>query len=59
MSAVKVEQTPVQAAALWLATTRRNRSRPIVLQLRERFGLTAVEAVAAIHEANLRLARAL
>jgi hypothetical protein len=48
----------IAAAAEWLATTPRDRRRPIIPQLRERFGITALEAIEAIREANLRQARA-
>lgn len=46
-------------AAEWLASTTAGSFRPTVPTLRERFGLTAQEAVAAIRIANtLRNARA-
>lgn len=48
----------IDEAAAWLAETPRERiGRPIVPALRERFGLTVIEACAAVREANLRLAR--
>ncbi|MEI9401148.1 hypothetical protein [Mesorhizobium argentiipisi] len=48
----------IDEAATWLATTpRRQRDRPAVVLLRERFGLTPVEACTAIAQANLILAR--
>ncbi len=47
----------VQKAALWLATEK-NPPHPIVPELRERFGLSAAEAVAAIRESHLIRARA-
>jgi len=46
-------------AAIWLATTPRDVSRPIIQQLVERFGLTKQEAIEAIRAANLQRARAL
>lgn len=49
----------VDLAAEWLSMTRRDQiSGPIVPLLRQRFGLTAQEACAAIAQANLRRARA-
>lgn len=46
----------VQKAARWLATEK-NPPHPIVPALRERFGLSAAEAVAAIRESHLIKAR--
>jgi hypothetical protein len=55
----RVPSDLVSAAAQWLATTPQAlRPRPIVPALRERFGLTTVEACAAVREANLRHTRA-
>ncbi|RWI94683.1 MAG: hypothetical protein E5X33_28520 [Mesorhizobium sp.] len=48
----------VQAAAQWLATGGADRTKAAVPQLRQQFGLTAAEAVAAIRESNLIQARA-
>lgn len=48
----------VAAAASWLATGSADRSKPVVPQLKERFGLTALQAVQAMREANLVKARA-
>lgn len=49
----------IATAGQWLADEPRSRfNRPIVPLLRERFGLTAAEAIEAIREANLRQARA-
>lgn len=48
---------PVLAAAAWLATEK-NPPHPLVPKLRERFGLSAAEACAAIREGNLMKARA-
>ncbi|TIT99795.1 MAG: hypothetical protein E5W55_04150 [Mesorhizobium sp.] len=46
-------------AALWLATTpRQSRPRPAIVECRQRFGLTPLEAIAAIKEADLIKARA-
>lgn len=47
----------VTAAASWLATEK-NPPHPIVPDLRQRFGLTLSEAVAAVREATLIKARA-
>jgi hypothetical protein len=50
--------TPIQQAAAWLASTpESDRPHPIIPALRERFGLSAVEAVEAIREANQIKAR--
>ncbi|TKB12803.1 MAG: hypothetical protein E5V75_23995 [Mesorhizobium sp.] len=50
----------VACAGEWLSTTSRERiGRPIIPVLRERFGLSAPEAIEAVREANLRRARAL
>lgn len=49
----------IEEAALWLATTPRHQVEGhVVPELRRRFGLSALEACAAIREANLRRARA-
>jgi len=49
----------IDAAAEWLRTKPHERiDRPIVPQLKERFGLTAKQAIEAIREANLRHGRA-
>lgn len=48
----------IDAAAQWLATGGADRTKAVVPQLRQRFGLTAAEAVAAIRESNLIQARA-
>ena len=48
----------VEEAARWLATGGSDKSRAPVPQLRERFGLSAGEAIEAIREANLIRARA-
>lgn len=49
----------VAEAAAWFATTPRSEIKgPIVPTLRALFGLTLIEAVAAIREANLIKARA-
>jgi hypothetical protein len=49
----------IDAAAEWLALNPRDRiSRPVVPMLRERFGLSAMEAVEAIRAANLKHGRA-
>lgn len=48
----------IDQAAAWLAVTpRRQRDRPAVPLLRERFGLTTPEACQAVAAANLILAR--
>lgn len=50
----------IQEAAQWLATTpQRDRPAHPVPYLRERFGLSAAEAVAAIRESHLIKARAI
>lgn len=51
------DMSPVAAAASWLATGSADRSKPVVPQLRQRFGLTALQAVQAMREANLVKAR--
>ncbi|MDG4908440.1 hypothetical protein P9228_18610 [Mesorhizobium sp. WSM4898] len=48
----------IAAAAQWLATGGVDRTRAAVPQIRQRFGLTAAEAIAAIRESNLIKARA-
>jgi hypothetical protein len=48
----------VAEAARWLTTTPREQRGHAVPELQKRFGLSAVEACAAIREANLRRARA-
>ncbi|TGR22397.1 MULTISPECIES: hypothetical protein [unclassified Mesorhizobium] len=49
----------IELAGEWLSKTSRDRiSRPIVPTLKERFGLSSEEAIAAIREANLRRQRA-
>ncbi len=50
----------VDQAAVWVATMPRERlPRPIVPALRQRFGLTPVEACEALREARLIQARAI
>lgn len=53
------DRSDVEAAALWLATGGVDRTKAAVPQIRERFGLTAAEAVESIRRANLIKARAL
>ena len=49
----------IELAGEWLSQTPRDRiGRPIIPTLREKFGLTASEAVEAVREANLRRQRA-
>lgn len=49
----------IDAAAEWLTLHPRDKiNMPIVPALRERFGLSVLEAIAAIRAANLRHARA-
>lgn len=49
----------IEVAAAWLSQTSRDRiNRPIVPTLKAQFGLTTLEAIAAIREANQRRARA-
>lgn len=48
----------VALAAEWLIQPRERTGRATVPELRERFGLTVQDALAAIREANLRRARA-
>lgn len=48
----------IAVAAEWLSTSPRDTGRPIIPALRERFGLTAKEAIDVLREANLRRARA-
>lgn len=45
-------------AARWIFETPRDKRGPVVVELRNRFGLTAKEAVDAVGEANLIRARA-
>ncbi|WP_137113645.1 hypothetical protein [Mesorhizobium sp. GR13] len=50
----------IDEAVLWLRNTPRHmREAPVVRQLRERFGLTPVEACVALREFDLIRARAL
>ncbi len=49
----------VSEAARWYATHKRDPDKPAVLLLRERFGLTPLQACEAIAEAHLIRARAL
>lgn len=50
----------IDEAAAWLTLHPRDRiNRPVVPLLRERFGLTATEAVEAIRAANLKHGRAI
>ncbi|MDX8438333.1 hypothetical protein [Mesorhizobium australafricanum] len=48
----------VEAAALWLATGGIDRTKAAVPQIRQRYGLTAAQAVEAIRRAQLIKARA-
>lgn len=47
----------VQAAARWLATGGADRTKAAVPQIRARFNLSAVQAIAAIRESNALLSR--
>lgn len=49
----------IERAAKWLATTPRDFATPVVIVLRERFELTALEACEAIAEARLISMRSL
>lgn len=49
---------PVDLAAIWLATGSADRTKALVPQLQDRFGLTALQAVQAMRESRLVLARA-
>ncbi|AZO51233.1 hypothetical protein EJ073_28535 [Mesorhizobium sp. M4B.F.Ca.ET.058.02.1.1] len=49
--------SPILDAAQWLATGNRDKNRAAVPQLREKFGLSAGEAVEALRESRLILAR--
>jgi hypothetical protein len=50
----------VSLAGQWLATTPRpNQGKNVISELRDRFGLTPVQACEAIREANLIRARAI
>ncbi|TJV42388.1 MAG: hypothetical protein E5Y02_14735 [Mesorhizobium sp.] len=51
-------QNSVDLAASWLATGSADRTKALVPQLQERFGLTALQAVQAMRESRLVLARA-
>ncbi|ESY56583.1 MULTISPECIES: hypothetical protein [unclassified Mesorhizobium] len=53
------ENGAIAKAALWLATGDRDKNRAAVPQLREKFGLSAADAVAALRESRLILARSL
>ncbi|RWI42907.1 MAG: hypothetical protein EOQ93_31665 [Mesorhizobium sp.] len=49
----------IDLAGAWLSQTSRDRiNRPIVPTLKAQFGLTTLEAIAAIRDANQRRARA-
>ncbi|MER8567602.1 hypothetical protein NKH85_17190 [Mesorhizobium sp. M0924] len=50
--------SPVNLAANWLATGSVDRTKAIVPQLQDKFGLTALQAVQAMRESRLVLARA-
>lgn len=51
----KARTAPVTEAAAWLASRRHDRiGKPIVPLLREMFGLSSIQAIEAIREANLR-----
>lgn len=54
-----VRDASLDAAAQWLATGGADKNLAVVPQLRSRFGLSAIAAVAAIRESNLIRARAL
>ncbi|TIP87076.1 MAG: hypothetical protein E5X58_31125 [Mesorhizobium sp.] len=49
---------PVVSAAQWLATGAADKTKAVIPQIRSRFNLSAIEAVAAIRESNLILAGA-
>jgi hypothetical protein len=46
-------------AVEWLIATPRDRSIPTIVQLRDRFGLTPLEACLALKEERLRIVRAI
>lgn len=48
-----------EEAVEWLITTPRDRSIPTIVQLRERFDLTPLEACLALKEERLRLVRSI
>ncbi|CAN7600454.1 hypothetical protein LJR234_004646 [Mesorhizobium amorphae] len=50
-------ENPVNLAANWLATGSADRNKALVPQLQEQFGLTALQAVQAMRESRLVLAR--
>ncbi|MFK0687970.1 hypothetical protein ACFX5Q_07165 [Mesorhizobium sp. IMUNJ 23033] len=50
-------ESPVDLAAMWLATGGADKSKATIPQVRERFGLSALQAVQAVRESNLVLAR--
>lgn len=54
----EVSQANIGEAAKWLATGGADRTKATVPQLRSRFNLSAVQAVEAIRQSNLILARA-
>ncbi|RWB35194.1 MAG: hypothetical protein EOS50_02010 [Mesorhizobium sp.] len=59
MSAAADKSTnPVDLAANWLATGSADRTKALVPQLQDRFGLTALQAVQAMRESRLVQARA-
>ncbi len=47
----------VDEAAMWFSAHRETCERPVIPNLRARFGLTPLEAVQAIREANQRLSQ--
>lgn len=51
-------ESPVDLAANWLATGSADRTKALVPQLQDRFGLTPLQAVQAMRESRLVLARA-
>lgn len=51
-------QSPVDLAAAWLATGSADRTKALVPQIQDRFGLTALQSVQALRESHLIKARA-
>lgn len=52
MVEINHEQNSVHLAALWLHQNRDNLTRPVIPTLRERFGLTILEAIDASKRAH-------
>ncbi|MER9533017.1 hypothetical protein NKI89_24870 [Mesorhizobium sp. M0309] len=51
-------ECPVDLAAVWLATGGADKSKAVIPQIRERFSLSALQAVEAVRKSHLVRARA-